>query len=301
MASKSVIHANSLASFAGLDFGDDADSSINNMSGVLDFAITQSKRDNKTILKDIVSALYPVRRILCVQDKEDKCGGEVDFDNLMFQSNIDLSDADGIDPDFESAFPPSAMRCLALVSHNGMKSTMQDFVLANRNLLKKFRLTGTESTMTMLADVFSDEAPGTVMYGPSCSSGPLGGDAELVAHMVGGKIGGIFFFQDPMNSHPHRADIDCLVRQALVHNTMISETPTSALMITHCLREALQGEGKPEMIPTFFFSLQCPSVAAYKTQQKKVVAKKKAEKKSNFRRESMVQIAQQPRGTFSDN
>ena len=154
---------------------------------------------------------------------------------------------------------------------------MREFVMANKNLLKKFRLTGTNSTMTMLKEVFKDEPAGTVVYGPACASGPLGGDAELVAFLVSGKIGGIVFFEDPMDSHPHRADIDCLVRQALVHNTILVETPASALILTTVLRMALQGEGKPELIPSFFFSLQSPTVEAYKNKQKSVVESHKTE------------------------
>jgi len=124
--------------------------------------------------------------------------------------------------------------------------------------------------MTMLKEVFKNQPIGTVIYGPACASGPLGGDAELVALMVAGRIGGILFFQDPMNSHPHRADIDCLVRQALVHNTMLAENPTSAYMLVQCLRSALV-DNTAELIPSFFFSLESPTVLAYKNQQSSVV------------------------------
>ena len=155
----------------------------------------------------------------------------IDFDAFVCDEDLyDEGATASTDPDFVSAFSPSDMRRLALVSHSGMKKTMRQFVVvSNKNLLKKFRLTGTNSTMTMLKEVFKDEAPGTAVFGPSCASGTLGGDADLVAHLVTGKIGGIIFFQDPVHSHPHRADIDCLFRQALVHNTMLVETPTSAL------------------------------------------------------------------------
>ena len=101
-----------------------------------------------------------------------------------------------------------------------------------------------------------------------------GGDAELVAHMVSGLIGGIIFFQDPMDSHPHRADIDCLVRQALVYNTLFAVTPTSAIQMVECFRIALMNN-KPELIPSFFLSLQSPTVEEYKMQQKSVVDKQK--------------------------
>jgi methylglyoxal synthase len=273
------------------------------MSMVLNKAIKKSKKDSSAMLRQIAKDIYPVKDMLCIQDTaydkdsddedEDDDGyamhqsTALDFDFLL-DENGDFLEEDGsttnfeepantFDPDFEPAFPASDMRCLALVSHNGMKKTMREFVTANKNLLKKFRLTGTNSTMTMLKEVFADEPDGTVVFGPACASGPLGGDAELVAYMVSGKIGGIIFFQDPMDSHPHRADIDCLVRQALVHNVVMAETPSSALMIAQCLRSALVGKGKPELIPSFFFSLQSPTVEAYKNQQKNVVDIQKAE------------------------
>lgn len=269
------------------------------MSMLLSKAVKKSQTDSKAMLKRIAKEIYHVKDMLCIQDDimntdlddddedennqsmalnfDDLFGDEFALDGEDVDEESEAFDLNPNDPEFEPAFAASEMRCLALVSHNGMKKTMREFVVANKNLLKRFRLTGTNSTMTMLKEVFKDEPPGTVVYGPACASGPLGGDAELVAYMVSGKIGGIIFFQDPMNSHPHRADIDCLVRQGLVHNVIMAETPSSALMITSCLRQALIGKGKPELIPSFFFSLQSPTVEAYKQDQKKVVDTQKAQ------------------------
>jgi len=283
------------------------------MSMVLNKAIKKSKKDSTAMLRQIAKDIYPVKDMLCIQDtaydkdsddEDDDDAGyamhqstALDFDFLFDEDDDFVEEGSGInfeepentfDPDFEPAFPASDMRCLALVSHNGMKKTMREFVTVNKNLLKKFRLTGTNSTMTMLKEVFADEPVGTVVFGPACASGPLGGDAELVAYMVSGKIGGIIFFQDPMDSHPHRADIDCLVRQALVHNVVMAETPSSALMIAQCLRSALVGKGKPELIPSFFFSLQSPTVEAYKKQQKSVVEIQKAAAAQHNQRASTI-------------
>lgn len=277
------------------------------MSMMINQAVKKNRRQSTNLIKKIAKDVYAVKDMLCIQDDiisdpddifdEEKLHRSValNFDDLFDgsileeDSETDL-DLNPMDPEFVPAFPASEMRCLALVSHNGMKKTMREFVVANKNLLKKFRLTGTNSTMTMLKEVFKDEPPGTVVYGPSCASGPLGGDAELVAYMVTGKIGGIIFFQDPMNAHPHRADIDCLVRQALVHNVMMAETPTTALMIAACLRSALIGKGKPEMIPSFFFSLQSPTVEEYKKQQKAVVNAQKAEVNKNKRASEIMMV-----------
>ena len=218
-------------------------------------AVAMSKEATKNLLSEIAGKLYPFRNILCIQ-------GQLKPSNEV---RVDINH----DPDFAPAFAPSDMRCLALVSHNEMKATMKEFVIANKNILKKFRLTGTNSTMTMLKEVFKNDSG--IIFGPSCQSGPLGGDAQLVSFMCSGRLGGILFFQDPMSAHPHQSDIECLSRQALVHNTMVVSTPTGAYMMMHVLRSALEGVGRPELIPSFFFSLQSPAVAAYKKAQMQVI------------------------------
>lgn len=266
---KSVVIEDLIGELASLDV-DETDEDVTKR--ILN-VVEKSQADSTRILKKVAEEMYEYRDLLCIQNSVMDASinlhssKAIDFDRLLPTNAKNAR----VDEDFESAFAPSEMRCLALVSHNGMKKSMRQFVLSNKNILKKFRLTGTNSTMTMLKEVFKDEPKGTVVFGPSCASGPLGGDAELVAHLVGGKIGGIIFFQDPMDSHPHRADIDCLARQALVYNTMMVETPCTALMLLHTLRLALKGEGQPELIPSFFFSLLSPTVEAYKSNQKKVV------------------------------
>ena len=196
--------------------------------------------------------------------------------------NIDESDSDSdsdsdsedeveeidIDENFESAFKPEEMRCFALVAHNHMKPAMKRFVLTHKNLLKKFRLTGTNTTMSMLREVFGNDPD--IVYGPTCKSGPLGGDAELVALMCTANLGGMVFFVDPMDAHPHAADIACLNRQANVHNIFYMNNPASAHSGTHVLRSALKG-GRTDLIPSFFFTLKSPSVEEYQKRQKAVL------------------------------
>lgn len=153
-------------------------------------------------------------------------------------SDSDESEVEDIDADFDSVFAPEEMRCLALIAHNHMKPSIRAFVEANQNLLKKFRLTGTNTTMKMLKEVFGDDP--SVVYGPTCQSGPLGGDAEIAAQMCIENLGGMIFFQDPMDAHPHSADIDCLNRQALVHNVITFNNPASAYAGMFTFREALK-------------------------------------------------------------
>ena len=180
------------------------------------------------------------------------------------------SSSSKIDPPFHSKFRPQDMRLLALVAHNNMKTSMKEFVIANQNVLKKFRLTGTNTTMTMLKSVFGEDPD--VEYGPSCKSGPLGGDAQLVAMAATGQLGGCVFFIDPMDSHPHNADIDCLVRQGNVHNILMMNNPCSAHAMMNTLRFALE-QGRMDMIPSFFLDMESPGVMAYKDRQNAVLTK----------------------------
>uniref|UniRef100_A0A7S4ENS3 Uncharacterized protein n=1 Tax=Pseudo-nitzschia australis TaxID=44445 RepID=A0A7S4ENS3_9STRA len=113
------------------------------------------------------------------------------------------------------------------------------------------------------------------VFGSSCNSGSLGGDTELVASMMtSGNLCGFLFFQDAIASHQHQCDVDCLGCQAKVRNTIIVTTPTTALAFVALFRFALKGEGKPELLPSFFFSLQSPTVGAYLESQRKIVKSK---------------------------
>ena len=171
---------------------------------------------------------------------------------------------------FQSAFRPKEMRCLALVAHNNMKPAMKSFVQNRQEVLKKFRLTGTSTTMTMLRSIFDSDKD--VMYGPTFKSGPLGGDAEVCALMCQEDLGGILFFMDPLDPHPHQCDIDALIRLSNVTNVLFATNPTSCDALTFVLEHALKEERK-DLIPSFFHTLESPGVSVYKEGQSKLLWK----------------------------
>ena len=169
---------------------------------------------------------------------------------------------------FQSAFRPEEMRCLALVAHNNMKPAMKAFVQSRQEVLKKFRLTGTSTTMTLLKSIFDSDKD--VMYGPTFKSGPLGGDAEVCALMCQEELGAILFFMDPLDPHPHQCDIDALIRLSNVTNVLFATNPTSCHALTLILEHALK-EGRKDMIPSFFHTLESPGVRLYKEEQSKLL------------------------------
>ena len=85
---------------------------------------------------------------------------------------------DEVTSPFEAKFAPTEMRQLALVAHNHMKPAMKQFIETYSEILKKFRITGTQTTMKMCKSLWGEDDP-SIHYGLTCTSGPLGGDAQI--------------------------------------------------------------------------------------------------------------------------
>lgn len=173
--------------------------------------------------------------------------------------------ADSVTAPFESKFFPSDMRQLALVAHNHMKPAMKDFIETYSEILQNFRITGTQTTMRMCKTLWGEDNP-KIQYGMACTSGPLGGDAQVAALMCMEDLGALIFFVDPLSAHPHQADIDSLIRLANCGNVITCLNPTSAMSMMHTIKIALEN-GSRGMIPSFFETLESPAVAEYKEQQ----------------------------------
>jgi len=166
---------------------------------------------------------------------------------------------------FKSKFAPSDMRQLALVAHNHMKPAMKEFIDTYSEVLMKFRITGTQTTMRMCKSMWGEDNP-KIEYGLTCTSGPLGGDAQIAALMCMEDLGALIFFVDPLSAHPHQADIDSLMRLSNCGNIIVCPNPASAMSMMHTFKGALR-DGSRGMIPSFFQTLESPAVAEYKHQQ----------------------------------
>lgn len=161
------------------------------------------------------------------------------------------------DADFDSVYGPCDMRCLALVAENNMEAALKDFVLTHKNLLKKFRLTGTEMTMMMLKEVYGDDS--SVIYGPVCMEARCGGYIQLATLISANQVGAMVFFQDPLSASSDNRDVEFMNRQAWKHNVLYMNNPASAHAGVFTLRSALT-QARCDLIPSFFFSLESPAV-----------------------------------------
>ena len=197
-------------------------------------------------------------------------GGRSSFLPSTIEEKVNLVEqveyeADYVTKPFKPKFAPTEMRQLALVAHNHMKPAMKEFIQKYSEVLKKFRITGTQTTMKMCKTLWGEDDP-DIHYGLTCTSGPLGGDAQIASLMCMEDLGALIFFIDPLSSHPHQADIDSLVRLANCGNIIVCPNPTSAMSMMHTLRCALE-KGSRGMIPSFFDTLESPAVEEYDNQQ----------------------------------
>jgi len=170
---------------------------------------------------------------------------------------------------FDSTIAPSQMRQLALIAHNHMKPAMREFITEFEEVLKKFRITGTQTTVTMCKEEWGTT---DVEFGLVCTSGPLGGDAQISSLLVNEDLGAVIFFVDPLSAHPHQADIDSLLRLCYCNDILLCCTLTSAATAMHVLKMALTTNDR-DMIPSFFTTLESPCVLEYKMQQEMVLKK----------------------------
>jgi methylglyoxal synthase len=123
---------------------------------------------------------------------------------------------------------------IALVAHDQRKADMVEWSVFNAETLSKHTLVCTGTTGGLIKKAFEEKGINAEIV--CMNSGPLGGDAEIAAMVVRHKINLAIFLIDDLNSQPHEADIQMLLRQCRIHNVPIACNRYSAdLMITSTL------------------------------------------------------------------
>lgn len=110
---------------------------------------------------------------------------------------------------------------IALIAHDGKKKTLVDWCEENKDILKNHFLCGTGTTARLVSD-----RTGLTVRG--YNSGPLGGDQQIGAKVVEGRIDLIVFFSDPLTAQPHDPDVKALMRIAQVYDIPIAVNKASA-------------------------------------------------------------------------
>lgn len=115
---------------------------------------------------------------------------------------------------------------IALIAHDSKKPQLIEWCDKNRDVLKQHTLCGTGTTARMITDRTNLPVKGY-------NSGPLGGDQQIGAKIVEGKVDFVIFFSDPLEAQPHDPDVKALLRIAQVYDIPIANNKATAdFMIT---------------------------------------------------------------------
>ncbi|MBP2648521.1 MAG: methylglyoxal synthase [Gemmatimonadetes bacterium] len=104
---------------------------------------------------------------------------------------------------------------IALIAHDNRKTDLLDWARYNRGTLGRHELFATGTTGSLLASELALEIT-------RFESGPLGGDQQVGAGIVEGRVDFVIFFWDPLEPQPHDVDVKALLRIAVVYNTPIA-------------------------------------------------------------------------------
>jgi methylglyoxal synthase len=121
---------------------------------------------------------------------------------------------------------------IALIAHDGKKADLIRWCEKNKEILKLHFLNGTGTTARLITDKTGLPVRGY-------SSGPLGGDQQIGAKIVEGRIDLVIFFSDPLTAQPHDPDVRALMRIAEVYDIPIAHNAASADFI---ISSPLMGE-----------------------------------------------------------
>ena len=114
---------------------------------------------------------------------------------------------------------------IALIAHDNKKADLIEWCEQNKDILTQHFLCGTGTTARMITDKTGLPVKGY-------NSGPLGGDQQIGAKIVEGRIDFVVFFSDPLTAQPHDPDVKALMRISQVYdNPMAGSKGTADFMI----------------------------------------------------------------------
>ena len=111
---------------------------------------------------------------------------------------------------------------IALIAHDNKKADLIEWCEQNTQHF----LCGTGTTARMITDKTGLPVKGY-------NSGPLGGDQQIGAKIVEGRIDFVVFFSDPLTAQPHDPDVKALLRIAQVYDIPIANNRASADFMIH--------------------------------------------------------------------
>ncbi|MBA4421456.1 MAG: methylglyoxal synthase [Anaerolinea sp.] len=121
---------------------------------------------------------------------------------------------------------------IALIAHDSRKDDLVAWVMFNKQTLGVHELYATLSTGRL---VMKETGLSVTCF----KSGPLGGDQQIGAKIVEGKLDFLVFFWDPLTPQPHDPDVKALLRIAVLYNIPTASNRATAdfIISSHLMQE----------------------------------------------------------------
>ena len=136
---------------------------------------------------------------------------------------------------------------LALVALDNRKVDLIEWVERNYESIMHHKLICTGTTGALIEESLKKKLSKKKKVNLSktiskLKSGPLGGDQQLGALIVDGKVDAVIFLWDPMQAQPHDVDVIALLRIAVVYNVPMACNRSTAdfLISSPLLNESYQ-------------------------------------------------------------
>jgi methylglyoxal synthase len=120
---------------------------------------------------------------------------------------------------------------LALVAHDEKKDDLSRLARQHRSTLARLHLLATSHTGQELSREL--DLPVECVH-----SGPEGGDIQIGARIVEGRVDAVVFLRDPLTAHPHEPDIQALLKVCDVHGVPVATNLASAEILLRSLSQA---------------------------------------------------------------
>lgn len=132
---------------------------------------------------------------------------------------------------------PRAKR-IALVAHDAKKEELLRWALFHRELLAQHVLCGTGTTGGLIERELG-------LPVKRFASGPLGGDQQIGAEIVEGRIDVVIFFWDPLTAQPHDPDVKALLRISALYDLPVAcNTATADFLVSSPWMDGLYQQGR---------------------------------------------------------
>lgn len=114
---------------------------------------------------------------------------------------------------------------IALVAHDARKAQLVEWVGIHLARISRWPIVSTGTTGQRIRESYPSLDVECV------KSGPYGGDQQIGARIVEGRIRALIFFVDPLAPMPHDVDVKALVRLSTLYDIPTGCSPSTATLV----------------------------------------------------------------------